>query len=505
MPWNGSGTYSLPAAYSPEVNGTIIDAVRYNGLTSDVASGITNALAKDGQNAPTANLPMGGFKHTGAAAANASGQYLIYGQSATMGTLTLDSGTAALPSLTFTGDTNTGIFRTGADGVGISTGGTSRFQVTNTALTSLVTHGFVTGSAAAPSITFSSDTGTNTGFFLSAENVIGVAANGAEVATFGNTYLRVLGATQGFIGVNSGSGATVNALADDIVIDGATNVGLSILGGTTNSGSIFFGDSANSAIGGVVYNHSTDTLQLRAGGDIDAVEISAGTLKVNAGAFGVFGVREAGAYGGAGPNSNVDGIVLEANGNTGISILTPNTATAQIRFGDSDSNTVGGFGYAHSTDLFTFTAGGITGLALTGDGRVYGSALHNNAGAVTGTTNQFIASGTYTPTLANVANSSARSVTGTFKWMRVGNVVLVEGVVSVTASGLGVVTISATLPPPAGTIAGTSDGSSFNMSETSGDSPFPNATQIGNTVHITISATGAGARIVRTLWMYEVL
>jgi hypothetical protein len=81
MSWNGSGTYTLPPLYSPEVNGTVIDASRYNGLTGDVATGINNCLAKDGQNVPTANLPMGGFKLTGLAEPSATGQALLYNQS----------------------------------------------------------------------------------------------------------------------------------------------------------------------------------------------------------------------------------------------------------------------------------------------------------------------------------------------------------------------------------------------------------------------------------------
>lgn len=80
MAWNGTGTYILNALYSPEVNGTTIDATRYNGLMADLASGINNALAKDGQNAATGNLPMGGFKPTGLGAASAAGQALVYGQ-----------------------------------------------------------------------------------------------------------------------------------------------------------------------------------------------------------------------------------------------------------------------------------------------------------------------------------------------------------------------------------------------------------------------------------------
>jgi len=97
MPWTGTGQYVLPPAYTPEVNGTIIDAVRYNGTTSDVATGISTALAKDGQNVPTGNLPMGGFRHTGAGDGVAAGDY------ATLRQLSSASGGAVLSSFLQTG------------------------------------------------------------------------------------------------------------------------------------------------------------------------------------------------------------------------------------------------------------------------------------------------------------------------------------------------------------------------------------------------------------------
>lgn len=85
MAWNGLGQFVLNPLYSPEVNGNIIDAVRYNGLTADLAAGISASIAKNGENVPTANLPMGGLKHTGVAAATAAGQYLEYSQAIGLG------------------------------------------------------------------------------------------------------------------------------------------------------------------------------------------------------------------------------------------------------------------------------------------------------------------------------------------------------------------------------------------------------------------------------------
>lgn len=98
MAWNGLGAYVLAPAYSPEANGTLIDATRYNGLMNDIKNGITACLAKNGENAPTANLPMGGFKHTGAIAATASGQYLTYDQdNAVVRQLSINKTTAGTP------------------------------------------------------------------------------------------------------------------------------------------------------------------------------------------------------------------------------------------------------------------------------------------------------------------------------------------------------------------------------------------------------------------------
>jgi len=239
MSWNGSGVYSLPALYFPEAPGNLVDSVRYNGTLNDISTGLNVALTKNGQNAATANLPMGGFKHTGAVAASTSGEYLLFGQSSA--SLGLALGTSAAPSLFITGDTNTGIYSEGADsldftaggvrslsvkdtkvvaltyieasaGIEISAGslgdpsfsfsaepttgiyrsgagamdfavlGVRSFVVANTKSVALTPIELATGSAAAPSLNFSSS--TDSGLFYAGSDEIGVACNGAEVAKF---------------------------------------------------------------------------------------------------------------------------------------------------------------------------------------------------------------------------------------------------------------------------------------------------------------------------------
>jgi len=61
-------------------SGIGIEAGRHDTQDNDFATGINTCLTKDGQNNPTANLPMGGFKHTGVANGSANTDYMAYGQ-----------------------------------------------------------------------------------------------------------------------------------------------------------------------------------------------------------------------------------------------------------------------------------------------------------------------------------------------------------------------------------------------------------------------------------------
>ena len=78
MPRNGSGTYTLP---EPDfVSGTTISSTAMNSNLGDVESALTASIASDGQTTPTANLPMGGYAHTGVGNASARNQYAALGQ-----------------------------------------------------------------------------------------------------------------------------------------------------------------------------------------------------------------------------------------------------------------------------------------------------------------------------------------------------------------------------------------------------------------------------------------
>lgn len=95
MPYNGSGVFSLVAG-NPVVTGTVISSTVQNNTMSDIANnGLTNCLTKDGQQTPTADIPMGGFHITGLAAATTRDEAVNAGQ-------IQDGGMVALASVTGT-------------------------------------------------------------------------------------------------------------------------------------------------------------------------------------------------------------------------------------------------------------------------------------------------------------------------------------------------------------------------------------------------------------------
>jgi len=80
MSYNGTGTFNINTAGQPVVTGTTITSTAFNLLTTDLATGLTTALTKDGQTTPTANIPMGTYKITGLGAGSATTDAAQYGQ-----------------------------------------------------------------------------------------------------------------------------------------------------------------------------------------------------------------------------------------------------------------------------------------------------------------------------------------------------------------------------------------------------------------------------------------
>lgn len=100
MARNGSGTFSVLNSFS---SGNTISSSEMNSTLSDVGAEITNSVAVDGQSTLTGQLK-------GA------------------------DGTNSAPGITFGADLNTGLYRIGADNLGVTVGGTKIIDIASTGI-----------------------------------------------------------------------------------------------------------------------------------------------------------------------------------------------------------------------------------------------------------------------------------------------------------------------------------------------------------------------------------
>lgn len=155
MSRNASGNYSLPGPETPFIPNTSISSTDMNTVFADIETEITNSLDRGGRGAMTAPLVV-------------------------------PSGSAAAPSLTFNGDTNTGAYAAAADTLGFATGGAVRGQFSANGLLT------VDGALATPALSFISD--ANTGLYRAGADDLRLVAGGVSIGAV-TTKLSVSAAT----------------------------------------------------------------------------------------------------------------------------------------------------------------------------------------------------------------------------------------------------------------------------------------------------------------------
>ncbi len=160
------------------------------------------------------------------------------------------AGSAAAPAFSFSGDVNTGMLSPGADQIGWATGGTQRLLLSTTALTPTVPVLASSGSATAPSLSFSGD--TNTGMFSLGADVIGFATNGFERMRVGNNGLQ--------IGDPVGTGVFGLLRVAGPSSGGAATVHVSAYGADASGPALRLGKSRTAALGGVDIVQPNDVL-----------------------------------------------------------------------------------------------------------------------------------------------------------------------------------------------------------------------------------------------------
>lgn len=81
MPFNGNGTFNRVYDWEiDKINGVKIRADRMETEMDGMAIGLSTCVTRDGQSPATANLPMGGFNHTGVSDGTARNHYTSVGQ-----------------------------------------------------------------------------------------------------------------------------------------------------------------------------------------------------------------------------------------------------------------------------------------------------------------------------------------------------------------------------------------------------------------------------------------
>lgn len=155
-----------------------------------------------------------------------------WGGDQTFGGLALTAvGSAAAPSLAFSGDVDTGLYRAGSDVLGFATGGAARMTLSSSQL--LVTPGIRTngvlvtavGSAATPSHSFAGD--PDSGMYRAGSNVLGFSVGGTVHATLSATEFLI---TSGGFRSNSTVEST-STVTGSMQTDGGLGVVKNIIGG----------------------------------------------------------------------------------------------------------------------------------------------------------------------------------------------------------------------------------------------------------------------------------
>ncbi|MDZ4661788.1 MAG: hypothetical protein SGJ18_09230 [Pseudomonadota bacterium] len=144
----------------------------------------------------------------------------------TSSSVSAGNGTAGAPSISFSGDTNTGFYSNGADTVGIAAGGANVFNISSSSLSSPTTGGALittgNGTAAAPTFSFAGD--PDTGWWRPAADTMAASTAGAERMRIDSSGNVGIGTTSPLSALNLNKGGTANQ--DILIVGNNTTRGL---------------------------------------------------------------------------------------------------------------------------------------------------------------------------------------------------------------------------------------------------------------------------------------
>jgi hypothetical protein len=135
----------------------------------------------------------------------------------------------------------------------------------------------------------------------------------------------------------------------------------------------------------VVINEDSDDVDFRveSNGNANMLFVSGGNDVVGIGAEGDLGVglHIKSADSGASVATNADELVIEGSGVSGMSILSGNSSTGRISFGDDGDNDIGFIRYDHSANEFNFTTNAAARMFIRSNGQIdIGAGIASDSG-----------------------------------------------------------------------------------------------------------------------------
>lgn len=175
-------------------------------------------------------------------------------------------------------------------------------------------------------------------FNAQADNKVGLGMS--NTAPFGNFQIR-----------SAASGASsVSGNADELILEGSAEAGMTILAGTANEAAIHFGDSALTSQGQFTYQNASDSMVMFTA-NTRAITITSGQDVgiIETAPFGKLHVKD-GDSGASSVSVNADELILENSTEAGMTILAGTGNEAGLYFGDSGSSTQGYIKYQNTGD-----------------------------------------------------------------------------------------------------------------------------------------------------------